>query len=78
MVVLAHEVELRLGGAVAARAAVPPKRLITSLPPRVTIVVPVAVTSRVKNSQSFESGSNPGARLTIASWGMSWMMVPTG
>jgi hypothetical protein len=25
-----------------------------------------------------DPGSKPGARLTIASWGMSWIRVPTG
>jgi hypothetical protein len=56
----------------------PENRLITSAPPRLRMVVPAGVGSRVKNSQSLESGSKPGARLTMASWGISWMIVPTG
>ena len=56
----------------------PPNRFSTSAPPRDRIFVPVGDTSREKNSQSFVEGLKPAARLTIASWGTSCMMVPTG
>ena len=59
-------------------AQLPPNWLITSSPPLVVISVPSALTFRAKNSQSLVSASKPGARLTIASCGISWITVPTG
>ena len=56
----------------------PPNRLTTSAVPRFSMVVPIGVTERKKNSQSRVVGLNPFWRFTIASCGTSWMIVPTG